>query len=169
MTLKLILVGAMLLLSTSVASSQAVNTTRPEVKPDFTGVWIPEYEKTNKPDAGSHGWTNVIIEQRDPQVKFRLVYPPGGKPPTREFAYFTDQRGETNLGTVYYFLVANKKMADEEVKSKTTWDGGAVVIVHQLIVHDGPLTVNIELTMHWSVSDDGKTLTRIISTETKSA
>lgn len=169
MMLKLILVGAILLLSTSVASSQAVDTTRPEVKPDFAGVWIPEGEKTNKPDAGPHGWTNVIIEQRDAQVKFRLVYPPDAKPPTREFAYFTDQRGETNSGTVYFFFVANKTMADDEVKSKTAWDGSTLVVVHQLIVHNGPLTLNVELTMRWSVSDDGKTLTRIMSTETKSA
>jgi len=166
---KLILVGVILLLSALVASSQAVNSARPEMKPELAGVWIPEVEKTNKPDAGSEGWTNVVIEQSDTQVKFRLVYPPGAKPPTREFAYYTDQRGETNSGTVYFFFVANKKMADEEVRSKANWDGAVLVVIHQLIVHDGPLTVNVELTMRWSMSDDGKTLTRTMNTVTKSA
>jgi hypothetical protein len=169
MIVRFILVSAILLLSASVAASQAVNRTPPGVKPDLSGVWIPESEKMSKPEAGPHAWTNVIIEQHDTQVKFRLVYPPEAKPPAREFIYFTDQRGETNSGTVYFFFVANNKLADDEVKSKTTWDGSALVVVHQLMVHAGPLTANIELTMRWSVSDDGKTLVRTVGSVTKSA
>jgi hypothetical protein len=102
-------------------------------------------------------------------LKFRLVYPPGANPPQREFTFYTDERGETNSSTVYFIYVANNKLADNEVKSKTKWDGSALLVVHQLVFHDGPLTVNSELTMRWEMAGDGKTLTRTLKLVSTSA
>ncbi|HYX27978.1 MAG TPA: hypothetical protein VE863_05385 [Pyrinomonadaceae bacterium] len=106
---RLVLPGAILFLFAVVVSPQKVKDARSDSTANFSGVWLPEGERTKKPEAGPQGWTNVAIEQKDAEVKFRLIYPPDATPPTREFVYYTDERGETNNGTVYFFLLLTKK------------------------------------------------------------
>ena len=133
-----------------------------EKRPNLSGVWIPKGEKEIKPDAGPDGLTNVIIEQRDPELKFTLIHPnPDGKTTRKlEFTFYTDGRGETNSGTVYYFLTANGSLPERTVKSTTEWDGNALVTIHRMVTRQGPATINSDLTMRWELSGDGKTLTR---------
>jgi hypothetical protein len=137
------------------SDSQATNK-----KTDFSGTWIPQVEKDSKPDAGSKGWTNVIITQVGQDIKFTLVYPQTSKAPTRELKYYIDERGETNEGLVYYYYIANGKETEKEVKSKTKWDGSVLVTVHKMVFRENAITVTNDLTMRWELSPDGKTLTR---------
>lgn len=143
-------------------------------RPSFAGTWIPKIEKDAKPDAGASGWTNVNIEQKDDTVKFTLVYPAVSKLAKREFTFYTDGRGETNGGAVYFFLIGNGKAASDEVKSNTTWDGDALVVVNHMKMPDtvlqaGVVSVSLDVTMRWEVSPDGKTLTRTMKQSNYSA
>lgn len=158
---KLCLLFCMSLVSASIIVAQD-NKVSTEKRPNLSGVWIPKVEKDKRPDAGPDGWTNVIVEQRDPELKFTLIHPnPDGKTTRKlEFTFYTDGRGETNSGTVYYYLVANGSLPDETIKSTTKWDGSALVIVHRMVTRQGPATISSDLTMRWELSGDGKTLTR---------
>lgn len=172
---KLFLICSLLLVSASISTAQDKNKATTDKRPNFSGVWIPQVEKEKKPDAGPNGWTNVIIEQHDPELKFTLIHPnPDGKTTRKlEFTYYTDGRGETNDGMVYYFLVQNKVMAYKSVKSTTNWDGKTLVVVHKMatkmVAGQWLVTVNFDVTMRWELSDDGKTLIRTTKQENFSA
>lgn len=163
-----------ILFCSSMLIAQENGKTVANKKANFSGVWIPQGEKQNKPDAKRDDCTNVIIEQSKQEIKFTLIYPKDANPPKREFKFFIDERGEINNGMVYFFLSAgqpNSKSTrpDDEIKSKTRWDKDALLITHQLVIHDGAVTLNIEVTMRWEISDDGKTLTRTMNQVIKSA
>jgi hypothetical protein len=129
-------------------------------KPDFSGTWIPKAEKEQTPDGDADDWTKVVIEQNEKAVKFTLIYPKESKAPNRTFNYLTDESGETNDGTVYFYFIANDKPAEKEVKSKTKWEGNVLVTVHKLVVPDALFTLSLDLIMRWELSADGKTLNR---------
>ncbi|HEX8492771.1 MAG TPA: hypothetical protein VF658_08025 [Pyrinomonadaceae bacterium] len=169
---KLLVFCALLLLSATIAFAHGSEQVTAQKRLDFNGTWIPSVEKERKPDAGPRGWTNMIIEQHGPELKFTLVHPnPDGKTTRRlNFTFYTDGRGETNTGTVYYMVITNQKPSNEEVvKSTTKWDGEALVVVHRMVDHQGAVTVNSDLTMRWELSRDGKTLARTMKTTNYSA
>jgi hypothetical protein len=164
---KLLVICSLLLLSAHAAAAQGgVVAAAAQAKPNFSGVWIPRVEKQGKPDAGSAGWTNVIVEQRDPELKFTLIHPnPDGKTTRKlEFTFYTDGRGETNDGMVYYALIQDDKIPYTSVASTTKWEEKTLVVVHKVVikmlVKQWTVSVNTEVTMRWELSGDGKTLTR---------
>jgi hypothetical protein len=156
------------------SDSQTSVQTKPTRRSAFIGTWIPKGEKEKMPDAGADGWTKVNIEQQDSALKFKVVHAVNSKTKNYELAYYTDGRGETNRGMVYFFIVANSKLAAEEVKSKTTWDGDALVVVHRVsmpdtVIQGGVVVVDCDVTMRWEVSPDGKVLSRTIKQSNYSA
>ncbi|MFL6254820.1 MAG: hypothetical protein ACJ74T_07340 [Pyrinomonadaceae bacterium] len=177
--------GALLLLLTaprafSQTGSQAASDSQTSKqvtaarRPSFVGTWIPKGEKDKMPQAGPDGWTKVNIEQQDSALKFSVVHAVGSKSKNYELTYYTDGRGETNSGMVYYFIVANSKLAGAEVKSKSAWDGDALVVVHRVSMPDQPIKggvvyTSLDVTMRWEVSPDGKVLTRAIKQSNFSA
>jgi hypothetical protein len=172
---KLLLISSLLLACASAAAAQDIAKLMVDKKPNLSGVWIPQVEKERNPDAGPSGWTNMIVEQRDPELKFTLIHPnPDGKTTRKlEFTYYTDGRGEINDGMVYYFLIQNTKMAYKSVKSTTKWEGKNLVVVHKMatkmVAGQWPVTVNSDVIMSWELSSDGKTLTRTTKQENFSA
>lgn len=161
MTKSLVLVS-LLLVNASIVVAQQSEKPVVQQNPDFSGTWIPEVEKERKPKASSKEWTNVIIEQHDPELKFTLIHPnPDGKTARKlEFTYYTDGRGETNNGTVYYFVMTNNSLAYDTINSTTKWDGKTLIVVHRMAMRQGQATITSDLIMRWKLSDDGKTLVR---------
>jgi hypothetical protein len=140
----------------------------------LAGTWIPKVEKDKMPGSGADGWTKVNIEQQDSALKFSVVHAVGSKSKNYELTYYTDGRGETNPGMVYYFIIANSKLAGAEVKSRSAWDGDALVVVHRVSMPDQPIQggvvyMSLDVTMRWEVSPDGKVLTRTIKQSNYSA
>src|SRR5687768_255267 len=114
----------------SQAAGQSPNATRPPAaaaRPSLAGTWIPKGEHETMPNAGPEGWTKVNVGQREDAVKFSVVHAADSKSQNYELTYYADGRGETNRGMVYFFITANSKLAAEEVKSKSAWDGRALV------------------------------------------
>ncbi len=160
------LLPLLLILSAPTVGAQTGAQAAPSKHPSLAGTWIPKSEKDAKPDAGPAGWTNVTVEQQGDAVKFTLAYTAASKQPKREFTFYTDGRGETNKGMVYFYLIGNgKKLVEGDVKSKAAWEGDALVVVHHVFMPDivlqgGVVTPSLDVTMRWEVSSDGKTLTR---------
>jgi hypothetical protein len=130
--------------------------------PDFSGTWVIERAKSDfgpfeeKPLAKAD--LTLVVEHRDPELKFRRTLSLNDRQEVKEFAFYTDERGETNQST----------LGVGEVESKTKWDGDRVVSEGQMTRRGqgGPYTLKV--TQKWQVSSDGKTLTNttLISNET---
>jgi hypothetical protein len=121
--------------------------------PDFSGTWRIDRAKSDfggfedKPLAKAD--STLVVEHRDPELKIKRTLSLNGQEEVKEFAYYTDGRGETNQAT----------LGVGEVKSKTRWDGDKVVAEAKITRRGqgGPYTLNV--TQKWQVSSDGKTLT----------
>jgi len=144
------------------ASAAAAGDDRKKTHPDFSGAWRIDRSKSDygewsdKPLAKAD--STLAVEHRDPELKIRRTLSLNGQEEVRDYAYFTDERGETNQAM----------LGVGEVKSKTRWDGDKVVSEAQIKRRgqSGPYTLNV--TQKWQVSSDGKTLTNTtnISNET---
>src|ERR671916_403465 len=107
--------------SLAVASSaQGDRKKEGKPRPDLSGTW--ELDKA-KSDFGlfrdrpiSKADSTLVVEHREPELKMARTLRLGGQQETKQFAYYTDGRGETNPATI----------GAGEVKSKTKWDGGKV-------------------------------------------
>ena len=125
--------------------------------PDFSGTWRIDRSKSDygewsdKPLAKAD--STLVVEHRDPELKIKRTLSLNGREEVRDYAYYTDGRGETNQAM----------LGVGEVESKTKWDGDKVVSEAQVKRRgqSGPYTLNV--TQKWQVSSDGKTLTNTTS------
>ena len=124
-----------------------------EKHPDFSGTWRIDRAKS---DFGAFSErplsladSTLDVEHRDPELKIRRTLSLNGQEEVKEFAYYTDERGETNQATI----------GMGEVKSKTRWDGDKVVSEAQIRRRGQSGTYELNVTQKWQVSSDGKTLT----------
>jgi hypothetical protein len=151
-----------LLLALCLLASAAAGDDRKKSHPDFSGTWRIDRPKSDygewwdKPLAKAD--STLAVEHRDPELKIKRTLSLNGQEEVRDYAYYTDERGETNQGI---FGVG-------QVESKTRWDGDKVVSEAHVERRgrSGPYTLDV--TQKWQVSSDGKTLTNTtyISNET---
>jgi hypothetical protein len=130
--------------------------------PDFSGTWRIDRAKSDFGEFSerplSKADATLVVEHRDPELKIRRTLGLNGREEVKEFAYYTDGRGETNQATI----------GVGEVESKTKWDGDKVVSEAQIRRRGQGGTYELNVTQKWQVSPDGKTLTNTthISNET---
>lgn len=122
-------------------------------RPDLSGTWQLDRGKSDfgpfseRPLARAD--STLAVEHKDPELKIRRTLSLNGRQEVKEFAYYADERGETNPAA----------LGAGEVRSKTRWDGDKLV-AEALVTRkgqQGPYELNI--TQRWQVSSDGKTLT----------
>lgn len=125
--------------------------------PDFSGTWLIDRSKSDfgewsdKPLAKAD--STLVVEHRDPELKIKRTLSLNGQEEVKDFAYYTDGRGEANQAT----------LGVGEVKSKTKWDGDKVVSEAQIKRRGQSGTYELKVTQAWQVSSDGKTLTNTTS------
>lgn len=124
-------------------------------RPDLSGTW--ELDKS-KSDFGlfrdrpiSKADSTLVVAHKEPELKIARTLRLNGQQETKEFVYYTDERGETNPASV----------GAGEVKSKTKWDGEKVAARSKMTWpgQSGSAGVEMEVTQKWQVSSDGKSLT----------
>ena len=125
--------------------------------PDFSGTWRIVREKSDFGEWSdrplSKADATLVVEHRDPELKIRRTLSLNGQEEVKEFAYYTDERGETNQAT----------LGVGEVKSKTKWDGDKVVSEAHVKRRGQGRSYELNVTQKWQVSSDGKTLTNTTS------
>ncbi|HEX8189322.1 MAG TPA: hypothetical protein VF586_13280 [Pyrinomonadaceae bacterium] len=120
---------------------------------DFSGTWQIDRAKSDfglfadRPLAKAD--STLVVEHRDPELKIRRTLALNGRQEVKEFAYYTDGRGETNQST----------LGAGEVRSKTRWDGDRVVSEARVTRRGLGGPYELEVTQRWQVSAGGRTLT----------
>lgn len=123
-------------------------------RPDLSGTWELDRSKSDfgmfRDRPVSKADSTLVIAHRDPELKITRTLRLNGQEETKQFAYYTDGRGETNPAGI----------GPGEIKSKTKWDGDKVSVRAKL-TRPGPggAAYDLEMTQKWQVSSDGKTLT----------
>ena len=136
-------------------AASARDDRKEKARPDFSGTWELDRSKSNfglfRDRPVSKADSTLVITHRDPELKIERTLKLNGQQETKQFAYYTDGRGETNPATI----------GAGEVKSKTKWDGERVAAQSKLKWpgRDGAAGPELDLTQRWQVSSDGKTLT----------
>ena len=123
-------------------------------RPDFSGTWQLDRPKSDfglfsdRPLARAD--STLVVAHKDPELKVKRTLSLNGQEEVKEFVYYTDERGESNPAT----------LGVGEIQSKTKWDGDKVV-AEASVKRKGPQGTSSELnvTLKWQVSSDGKTLT----------
>ncbi|MCA1620984.1 MAG: hypothetical protein LC795_17090 [Acidobacteria bacterium] len=152
--MKTVLLTLCLLAACAAAGGAAARGDK-KAKPDLSGTWELDRSKSDfglfRDRPVSKADSTLVVEHKDPELKIARTLKLGGQQETKQFAYYTDGRGETNPATI----------GAGEVKSKTKWDGDKVAAQSKLVWpgRDGSAGAEMDVTQRWQVSSDGKTLT----------
>ena len=124
-----------------------------KARPDLSGTWVLDRPKSDfgvfwdRPLARTDA--TLVVSHREPELKMTRTLRLDGREETKEFAYYTDGRGETNVST----------MAGAAAGTRTGWERDAVVARGKLSRPGKEGRVEVEVTESWQLSGGGKTLT----------
>jgi hypothetical protein len=143
------------------AAAPAADDKKAKAHPDFSGTWQLVRSKSDfgafsdRPLARAD--STLVVEHKDPELKIKRTLSLDGREEVKEFAYYTDGRGETNQATI----------SVGEVTSKTQWVGDRVVAEARIERRGQSGPYRLDVTQKWQVSSDGKGLvnTTTISNE----
>ncbi len=135
------------LMSTLFVIAAAANVAMAADKPDFSGTWKMDADKSVFGPMPPPTSMTRKIDHKDPALSVNTVSsgPQGDQDMT--FKYATDGTETTN------------SMMGNDVKSTATWDAKTLVI--KSAANFGG--ADVKLTDKWSLSDDGKTLTDVLA------
>jgi len=135
------------LMSTLFVIAAAANMAVAGDKPDFSGNWKMDADKSVFGPMPPPTSMTCKITHKDPDLSIEQQQSGAQGDQTMMFKYSTDGKETTNS------LMGN------DVKSKAAWDGKVLVVKSSL---DAGGT-EVKLTSKYSLSDDGKTLTQALS------
>jgi hypothetical protein len=135
------------LMSTLFVIAAAANMAVAGDKPDFSGSWKMDADKSVFGPMPPPTSMSCKIDHKDPDLNIVQSQSGAQGDQTMTFKYSTDGKETTNS------LMGN------DVKSKAAWDGKTLVVNSSL---DAGGT-QVKLTSKYSLSDDGKTLTQALS------
>ena len=116
-------------------------------KPNFSGTWTLDPAKTDFGPMPPPESMVLVIDHKDPEMKISSTQKTEQGQFDNERRITTDGRENTNkLRTM---------MGEQEVKSKTSWNGSKLTTMFKLDVQGNA----VEVTDSWELSDDGKTMT----------
>ena len=140
--------------------------TKSETKPDFTGTW--EVDLARNGGAASHKPAippmQIKITHGDPEFKIRRKVIIDDQIQETELIYFTDGRGEINLGPdcLGQRTTGSRPKQPATTTSKTSWSGNKIVTRSQC---GSRSTQEIKETVEWRLSPNGRTLTQTATVE----
>lgn len=126
-------------------------------RPDMSGVWVLDNSKDRTGSATPNA--KMVVTHRDPEFKIMRTVDVGGRVEEYEQIFYTDGRGETNVGQTITDRL-NAASAKEVIKSKTRWrkDKIETRAYVRKILSGRPL--GAEMTDTWRASPDGETIIR---------
>jgi hypothetical protein len=116
-------------------------------KPDFSGTWKMDPDKSVFGPTPPPTSMTLIVDHRDPDISVNQSS--------------TGPEGDQNISSKYSTdgkETVNNFMGTD-IKSKAHWDGKVLMIDSSLDAGGTP----VKVTSKWSLSDDGKTFTDVVS------
>ena len=135
-------------------------------RPDLTGTWVLVEDggkRTRKSAPAPENEIRLEVVHREPELKIIRRTLSDGREAVRESVYYSDGRGETNLGPGITTSPADAR--EDVLKSKTRWDGDKLVTrttIQQNVRADGLIFHIID---EWRLSAVGRILTRTSKTK----
>ncbi len=130
---------------------------------DISGKWLLDRSKSNAGDFGKRD-TPVVIVYNEPELRITRTLERNGQTLERDFVYYTDGRGETNMALILLTTntrdVTAEDLDKEVIKSKTTRQRDKIVIRAIRRNMTGTHVFEYEMVDEWKLSSDGKTLTQ---------
>jgi hypothetical protein len=111
-------------------------------KPDFSGVWVVNAEKSRLADWAKFDSTTITIEHKEPLFRFHRVSEKGGE---------TDEAGYELTTDGVEKVTKEGRMTDI---SRLSWEGEALVFSARLILPDGREATDV---VRYTLRDGGKT------------
>jgi hypothetical protein len=158
---------------TFVTISQAAD----KPKPDMSGKWERDSKKSRMGQMTEGELKNIKvtleISHQEPELRISIRTDRSEKSVNREMIFYTDGRGETNIPEFTQVLSIGRPLQDpksipqNEVQSKTKWEGSKIVSTNSSVFHGpGGRIFHLDTREIRELSEDGKTLTikRSIST-----
>jgi hypothetical protein len=145
--------------SLSFAQSSKIEADKQKPVPALGGTWMLDEEqpKQSKQRSAAPDKVTLVISQRGPEIKMTHKVVSGGQERTRESVYYSDERGETNIGAT---ISTTPNPRDEEIKSRTRWKGDKLVTTTTIRKATAGTLLIWDIIDEWKLSPDGKTLTQ---------
>lgn len=130
---------------------------------DISGKWLLDRNKSNVGDFGKRD-SPIVIIYNEPELRITRTLERNGQMLERDFVYYTDGRGETNMTLI--ILTTNPGQVTAEdidkgvVKSKTKRERDKIVIRATGRNMAGTHVLEYEMVDEWKLSSDSKTLTQ---------
>jgi hypothetical protein len=111
-------------------------------KPDFSGTWVVNLEKSRLANWAKFDSTTITIEHKEPNFRFHRLSVKGGIPDEASYVLTTDgvEKVEKEGGRASY--------------SRLTWDGEALVFQSRLVLPNGREATDV---VRYTLRDGGKT------------
>jgi hypothetical protein len=111
-------------------------------KPDFSGTWVVNLEKSRLADWAKFDSTTISIDHKEPNFRFHRLSVKGGKSDEASYGLTTDgvEKVEKESGRASY--------------SRLTWDGEALVFQARLVLPNGREATDV---VRYTLRDGGKT------------
>ena len=131
-----------------------------KTKPDFSGTWLLDTKKSDRPYGVPVGKPDlpITISHHDPEFRITVPSKLNGQVVEFEFVFFTDGRGDNNEATLTrHSLEPDPKHGDKVITSKTEWSGDKIVTVAWFKRGN---FVRYQVRDEWRLSADSKVLTQ---------
>jgi hypothetical protein len=112
------------------------------VKPDFSGVWVIDPQRSQLAAWAKFDSTTVTIEHREPKFRFHRVSVKAGK--TDEVSYELTTDGTEKV----------EKEGGNSRTSKLAWDGDDLVFSSVMVLADGRQVTDV---VRYTLKDGGRT------------
>ena len=112
-------------------------------KPDFSGTWVLNLDKSRLQIEDKIESGTFTIEHKEPDFRFSRVFVVGGKDDAVSYALTADGR---------------EKIVKEPGRTTTSrlyWDGDVLVLDERIVLGDGREATNV---VRYSLRDEGKSL-----------
>jgi hypothetical protein len=139
-------------------------------KPDLSGKWERDPKKSRMGKMTQDLLENIKvtleISHQEPELRISVTTDSNGKSVNRETVFYTDGRGEINISqfaqvvTIGRPLQDSKPIPQNEVKSKTKWEGSKIVSSSSSVINGpGGRIFQVDSREIRELSEDKKTLT----------
>ena len=136
---------ALFALAAAAAFAQAPAPETAAAKPDFSGRWRMDKDKSNFATFHAPDVVVQVVDQHGPTLNVHTVETRGKQTSTADVSYFTD-------GTI-----SNNVINGRQAESKAFWDGNALNVRTTEKNSKGD---DVVIEDRWVLSDDNQTLTR---------